>query len=499
MRAPAAAMIAILGIPATSGAVELDTGISSEGYWTDNVYSQSVGEVDDFSVSVAPWGQLNDPDGEVTWALRYEPSYEYWLTEDDVTGFDHDASGRIGWRITPRTTLRLGERYQRFHSLSRFNEQAAPGEDVVVAGRRVEYTSNIVNGGVEHWLTPRDFLVLNSNYLHQTFDEEGQSDRDFYGTSLVYRHIWSERMSFGVVGSWSRQSVQLLTDEDEDRETDYYNISGLFNYVVSPTLRFEASAGPAYISSNVSDFSAPAGGFNGLQEFPRRRGGANQQFLIDADTCPRNSAGDRILTARCQIITPAVPGTNLGAVSGELNGVPLIGSIPGADDSTTTYFADIALIKDWERWRGELSYTRTEDRSTGFGAVSDIFYGSLRFQVTRRLVAKLNLSYELRDQTNENVAFVAVVQNSLTGIPNPPWIVAARTVGVSAELVDNNSGLDVTIASFHLNYDLTPRSSVYAMFIYRDEQSDGDVFLVRDMQRFSVAIGINYFFDPIDL
>jgi hypothetical protein len=498
MRVPAAAMIAILSVPATAGAVELDTGISSEGYWTDNVYSQSVSEVSDFSVRVSPWGEVLDRDGDITWGLRYAPSYEYWLDEDDVTGFDHDVSGTFGWKLSPRTLLRFSDRYQRYHSLSRFNEQATPGEDVVVAGRRVEYNSNSVGGGLEHWFTPRDLFVINTNYLLQKFEEEGQRDRDFYGTSLIYRHIWSERMSVGVVGSWSRQAVELLADDD-DRETDYFNVSGLISYVVSPTLRFEASVGPALILSNVDEFSPPAGGFDNLQEFPRRRNAGGGQFLIDADTCPRNSAGIRILDARCDIITPQVPPGNLPSVSGELDDVALIGSIPDADDTTTTYFADVALIKDWERWRGELSYTRTEDRSTGFGAVSDIFYGSLRWQITRRLVAKLNVSYELREQTTENVVFIPLVENSLTNIASPPWNVAARTIGVGAEVIDSDSGLDVAVASLHLSYDLTPRSSVYTMLIYRDEQSDGDVFFVRDMQRLSVSVGVSYFFDPIDL
>jgi hypothetical protein len=498
MRRPLAGMIALLGIPAAALAAEFDSGVSSEGYWTDNVYSQSVEEVDDFSVRVSPWGEVVDRDGDLTWALRYGPSYEYWLDEDDVRGFDHDVSGRVGFRVTPRTTLRLGDRYQRFHSLSRFNEQAAPGEDVVVAGRRVEYTTNSVNAGVDHWFDPRNLLVFNTSYTNQKFSEEGQLDRDFYGSSLIYRHRWSERATLGAAASWSRQSVDTLTG-DEERETVYYNDSALFLYAISPTLTFEASAGPTLIQSNATDFTAPPGGFNNLPEFPRRGTGGGVQFLLDADTCPRNSAGIRFVSPQCQIISPALGPGQVPTVSGELDGVPLIGSVPGADDSTTTYFADVALIKEWERLRGELSYTRSEDRSTGFGAVSDIFYGSLRWQAARRVTAKFILSYEIREQSTENVFFVPLVENDLTGLAAPPLNIAARTIGVGAQLSNLDSGLDVIVSSLQLSYDLSPRSSIYTVFLYRDEQSDGDVFLERDMQRFSVTVGINYVFDSIDL
>jgi hypothetical protein len=495
MRRPLVATLVLLGLPSAALAVELDSGISTEGYWTDNAYSQSVGEVDDFSLRVSPWGEVLDRDGDFTWGFRYSPSYEYWLDEDDIRGFDHDVGARIGWRVTPRTTLRLAERYQQYHSLARFNEQQPPGQDIVVAGRRVEYTTNAVNAGVEHWLGPRDLLVFNTSFTHQDFSEEGQFDRDFYGTSLIYRHRWSERATIGAVASWSRQSVELLATDQEERETDYYNVSALFLYVLSPTLTFEASAGPALIQSNVQDFAAPASFM--VDAFPRRRGAAGAQFLLDADTCPRNNDNIRFLSAQCQIITPALNGTQLGTVSGQVS-VPFVGSVPGADDATTTYFADVALIKDWERWRGELSYTRSEDRSTGFGAVSDIFYGSLRWQVARRLSAKVIASYEIREQSTENVFFVPLLENDLTGIPAPPLTIAARTIGVSAQLTDTDSGLDLFVGSLQVTYELTPRSAVYTTLIYRDEQSDGQVFLERDMQRFSIAVGINYVFDPID-
>jgi hypothetical protein len=499
MRRPLAATLVLLGLPSASLAVELGSGISSEGYWTDNVYAQSVGEVDDFSIRVSPWGEVLDRDGDLTWGLRYHPSYEYDFHEDDINGFDHDVLGNVGWRVTPQTTLRLAERYQKYHSLSRFNEQQAPGEDVVVAGRRVEYESNAVTAGIEHFLSVRDLLVVNASFTQQMFSEVGQRDRDFYGTSLVYRHRWSERITIGAVGSWSRQTVETILAGEDELQTDYYNVSGLFTYLVSPTLTFEVSAGPALIQSDTRESGAPAGGFNNLAEFPRRQGGGGTQFLLDEDTCPQDSNGNGILSGRCQIISPALNQAQLATVSGVLNGVPLVGSVPSADDSTTTYFADVALIKDWERWRGELSYTRSEDRSTGFGAVSDIFYGSLRWQVARRLSAKVIASYEIREQSTEQVFFVPLLQNSLTGIPVPPLVVAARTVGVGAQLTDTDTGLDVFITSLQLNYDLSPRASVYTTLFYRDEQSDGEVFLERDMQRFSITVGLRYVFDPIDL
>jgi hypothetical protein len=170
---------------------------------------------------------------------------------------------------------------------------------------------------------------------------------------------------------------------------------------------------------------------------------------------------------------------------------------PSPDDSSSTYFADVTLVKDWERWRGEISYQRREDQSTGFGAVSDIFYGSLRWNVTRRLTAKVITSYEIRESATETVALVAVEDNEASPAPAFPQV--ARTQYVNAELVGSDFGLDVIVASLQLNYDLSPRSAIYSTILYRDEQSSGEVFLERDMQRFGIAVGIRYVFDPIGL
>jgi len=490
MRVWLASMIALLGLPMASAAAELNSGVGSEGYWTDNVYSQSVDEVDDLSVRVSPWGEVADSDGDVTWGLRYGPSYEYYLEEDDVSGFDHDAEARVAWKVTPATTLRLADHFQFYHSLSRFNDQQATGQDIVVVGRRVEYQTNLVNGSLEHFFDPRNVFSMNLYYTTQSFSERGQLDRTFYGSSALYRHIWSERTTIGATASWSRQSIEQI--DLPDRETDYLNVSALYQYAFSRSLHLEVSAGPALVLSDADDISLPASVSRAIYPVFTISGASH---YVDADTCPRNGAGERLLTLECGVVQPAFgPGQGPGA--GNVADFAVIGG-PSPDDSTSTYFADVSLVKDWERVRGELSYQRREDQSTGFGAVSDIFYGSLRWQIGRRLSAKVITSYEIRESATESVALVNVVANEPSPAPAFPQV--ARTQGVNAELVGSDFGLDVVIASLQLSYDLSHRSAVYTTILYRDEQSNGDVILERDMQRFGIAVGIRYVFDSFDL
>lgn len=492
MRARIASMTALLTFPMAAVAVDFNSGIASEGYWTDNVYSQSVEEVDDFSVRVSPWGEFVDADGDVTWGLRYGPSYEYYLDESDVRGFDHDAEARVAWQMTPTTTLRLADRFQRYHSLSRFNEQQAPGQDIVVAGRRVEYRTNAVNASLDHFFTPRNILSVGLYYTTQDFSERGQLDRSFYGTSAFFRHILSERTTIGASASWSRQSVDQI-DLDQ-RDTDYVNLSAFFSYAFSPSLHLEASVGPALVLSDVDDTNLPATVVRA--DFPVTTL-ADGRHYIDADLCPRNNAGERILSLECGVVDPALgSGQGPGNATADLT----VFGAPSPDDSTSTYFANVSLVKDWERFRGEISYRRNEDQSSGFGAVSDIFYGSLRWQVTRRLSAKVITSYEIREQATESIALVTVVANRpAPGTDALLFPQVAQSQYVNATLVGSDFGLDVIVASLQLNYDLTPRSAIYSTILYRDEQSNGEVFLERDMQRLGIAVGIRYVFDSIDL
>jgi hypothetical protein len=494
MRVWLGCMTALL-VPLAAAATDLNSGVRSELHWTDNVYSTSINELDDFSGRVAPWAEVTDPDGNVTWGVRYGPAYEYYLDENGLRGFDHDAEGRLAWRVGPRTTLRIADRFQRYHSVSRFNEQADPGQDVVAAGERARYKTNLATGSLEHLLSPLDLVALSVSYNIQDFSEE-QVDREFLGTGLVYQHFLNERTTLGARASWSRQT--LIEDELDDRSTDYFNLSAVFTREISRGLHLEVSAGPAYIVSDVEDISLPPSAPRRAIPFVQEDGTGR---LLNADSCPRNNAGERILSSECGFLSPALTQQQLVTLLVTPNiPIPITGTVPSADDSQTTYFADISLVKDWERLRGEISYQRRESQSSGFGAFSDIFYGALRWQVSRRLSAKWITSYEMREQATDALVLVTTVANE----PTPPFLaathpLAAQTQAVHPDLLSQNVGLDLFVTNVGLIYQLTRRSAVYTNVYWRDEQSSGDVSFPRDMQRLGISVGIHYVFDPIEL
>jgi hypothetical protein len=208
--------------------------------------------------------------------------------------------------LGPRTTLGLVDRFQRYQNASRFNEQADPGEAVAAGTEQTEFTTNDVTATLEHSLDARNLLLLNLSYDLRDYSDEGQVDST-YGGSLVYQNRWSERATLGGSASWSSQTAHLQDLDLDDRDTDYFNVSALFFYTLSPTLRFEVSAGPALVVSDVADFDPPA--TVNRATFPLRKTNGGVHF-VDADTCPRNGAGIRLLTFECGLLSPALGGTD---------------------------------------------------------------------------------------------------------------------------------------------------------------------------------------------
>ena len=484
---------------------QLSYGVASEAAWTDNVYGDTEDEVDDGSGRLLPWGQLQDYEGDLTWSLRYAPSYGYYLSESELTGFDHDAQGSLSWRMGPRTSLSLSDAFRSSHSVARFNEEAEPGGDVLLQGRRDELISNQFSAVLQHNLSPLDFVSLSAAYgLHDFSPEEGTDSR-FLSSDFSYQHRLSRRTSIGTSLSWSRQtSLPGETGRPvEDRSTDFYNLSGVLNYEFSPTLHLSVSAGPALIQSDQSQ-PTPATEVK-VPAFPVRLE-ADGFHLVDADTCPRLKQTDEFLifNADCESIQPALTPAQRAALFSNNPGnqqlVPILGDIPTVDDGNATYFADVTLSKEWQRWTGSLSYTRSEDQSSNFGAVSDMVFGRLRWQLSPHFSNSLLASYNRREQATQSTTSVAVGSNQpLT--PDPPFpsgTQGAETNGVRVVALDDDLSVDVMTLSWQLSYRFAERAELYSITSYRNESPSSDAALVLgEVSRFNVMLGVRYAFAPI--
>lgn len=521
----------LLLLPAAAVAEQLEYGIRSQGGWTDNVFAtgddtevavdtngdgivddtKKEGIVSDWSLRLSPWGRVADPDGDLTWSLRYQPSYEYYLHESELRDFDHDATAEVSWRVGDRTVLSASETYQKFHSLVRFNENAdSPTDSAVFRGRNDDIESNVIVLGLRHHYTPRDIFIFNGAYNFRDYSNENSTDRWTSTFGTTYQHTLTERTTIGVRGSWTRQTFER--DIGDDITTDYYNISALLDHRFSRTLSIELSVGPALIDGEeeVVNFSP---------EFGVRAVG-NNNVAVDADDClllndalplqedpdlanynPRVaglgftdcgvSGANTVTPGELDLLgyprgAPLEPGSGTAAGQSikltefsdpfEVNSSGELVRFDDSDfgSSEVTYFARAALIKDWELWHLKLSYERSNDDSGSFGTsnVQDSFEATLGWEPAPLWSVALTGSYTLIDQANDAALPTGlVVQNG----PPPAGVDSVSSIATVQRLIveGDSDAVSYTTASVSLSATrrLTHTSSVFAsLFWYQQDQ-----------------------------
>ena len=91
MRRRFLASIALVLHSAPAGAERLLYGGRFETFWTDNVFGTTQDVISDEAARFAPWADVSDAEGRVTWGVRLAPTYEYYLDQSGLRGFDYDA------------------------------------------------------------------------------------------------------------------------------------------------------------------------------------------------------------------------------------------------------------------------------------------------------------------------------------------------------------------------------------------------------------------------
>jgi hypothetical protein len=516
------ATTALLLLPAAAAGEQFDYGVTTQGGWSSNVYGNSddatifsagrfvpLDEVDDYSVRVSPWGKFSDVDGNLTWEAQYKPSYEYYLQESDIRGFDHEAAGQVYWRVGPRTTLIASDSYREYRSLFRFNENAAdPTEAAALRAERTEITGNLASVALRHVLTPLDELSFNGQYVTRRYDTA--NDIDSLSVGANWRHSLDARTTVGLRASWTEQTFTRTVGDDQ--VTDYYNISATFEHRFSRTLSLELYAGPAWIDPNAE-----------LVNFSRRFGAvpvAGSFVAVDADGCrllneelahqpnpdlPNYNphlarpnfggcavSGSFLTDGELELLgyprgDPLTPGSGAGAPRLAEFSQPYEltenGELVEVDDSDFgqtefTYFARAAIVKDWERWHGELAYTRSSDDSGSIGtsSVRDTIEAVLRWDAARLWSVTMTAGYSIFDQAGDfAVPEWLVVQNEAV----PPGVdTVSQIATVQRFVVDvDDDALNFTTwnVSLAARRRLTLHSSAFVALYWYQQSSERDL------------------------
>jgi hypothetical protein len=408
--------------------------------------------------------------------------------------------------------LFASEAYQQYRSLGRFNENTtSPTDTTAFRSQNDKIIGNVFSVGMRHFLTPRDIWLVNGNYI--LHDYSNQNSQDSWSTMLgtTYRHDLSQRTTIGARGSWIQQSFER--DLGNNTVTNYYNISGLLEHHFSRTLSLEISAGPTLIDGNEE-------AVNFSPKFGARSVGSTT-VGINANDCPvlndslPHQPDPDLPNYNPHVSTPGFGSCNVNSINtvtpGELNllGYPTGTSplVPGGsplpqgakltefghpyeqnssqelvsfDDSGVggsefTYFAQVALIKDWELWHLELAYDRSNNDSGSFGAssVQDAFEATVRWHPAELWSIELIGAYSLIDQASDIAVPTGLV---LENGPVPAGVDSISQIATVQRLIvkSESNAVSYTTASVSLTATrrLTYNSRAFAqLYWYQQDQN----------------------------
>jgi hypothetical protein len=468
-----------------AGAAELELGVTT-GFIYDDSSASTV--QNDGIANIGPRVRILDESGSLTWDVHYWATYEKYLDLGEADDWDHDFYAKAAWYPSPRTTVRLVERYLDSSNLNAaFIAQGGPDPSVdpvlQVGSNRIAFNQFTLS--LEHLLTARQDVSLSFARYDTDYGEQ-TSDTEVMSLGGAYRYALTPVDRVGLALSAVQQEGSL------GEVNRFYNGSLQWIHRFSPTLLLDASAGPTWVDQPEPDFPEV---LPGRARYPAFRTGLGAA-PIRASTCPSAGGGLHILRASCE---PFGPGSfqSIDDLAFLLESVDLqrIGAEPSTDP-TITYFAAIDLTKEWRDFAVTLSYTRDASTTSQIGGqVRDTLAINVNWSPPAR-PWRVNFwgSYGRREIPGARTAIEELVQPStVSGVSD-----VAEAVGFRFIEVERSQQVDVYLAGLYASYSVTPRTQVYLNVTWEREQLDAEL-LSRRFDRLRVAVGVIYTLPRINL
>lgn len=513
MRRAALLLVTVLLAATSARATDLHYGAELKGIYNSNVFNSAYNVEDDGSFRGTPFVELRDPDGSFRWHLKYDPSYEQFVTLKGVSGWDQDVNGGLSWQVTPLLSLNVSNRFDQFHSLTRFNQAVGVPSGGTAPNERTKFLHNAASASLRFFVTPTQAVTLFGDHNFWKFSSNKGRDQQNMDAGLSYSKSLSKRLKLGTTFSWSRQYF-APTDLQPTVTTDYYHVSGDYDYSFSPTLQVHLSAGPTLVIPPATPSPPTALRRPVIPLLPSR----NPNRLVDVTTCPTLAGGEPFLSSQCSTLGAPLTSPFLQLVGGPQQIVYFTGPVASSGGNTLTYFANASISKEWENWTFTLSYQRQANQSAGAGtnAIADVVYGAVHWHPTNRWDFYVHGSWVQRKQSGtfsqtvlalKPVDLSSCTVNPFTGLISGPFPQCGLTGYPNAaesaslrSLKTTSSASTVTWnASAYAGYRLTKRITLFSFAGWSRDTNSNSYIRTTTENTFTLWTGIRYEFEPIHL
>lgn len=505
--------------PSSARAAEAVFGVEGLTSFNTNVFYQSEDGQKGGSFRGGPFVRLRDRTGQLNWALNYRPSYEAFYNVSGINSFYHFADGEVSWQPSAATEFYANDQFS--YTPTRSVTELSGGGTVLAQPapdfRNNQVLQNYFNIGIRHALTPRWFgdISLSSSILD--YDTELFSDSSSLSGQGFATYMLSPRDRVGGGLGYSRQTVE--PPQSESSSTNYYQLYAIWNHDFSPSFRFRANAGPTVVVAPET----LAESFAGVPEFSLTTE-SGDRFPIDPASCTINNGVVDIGTCGVYRLPgfaqpPFLTSGQLGLDS--FVTLPLVGEKPDDGGTSLTYFANVAVEKEWRNVKTALSYVRNASTTSGLSQslITDTFRFTGDWRPSPLWNVLLSAYYIQRTSTSDQPQFFVVGQVASGIVPCSLQIGGAviacgtldgvRATGVRATLRGSaETKLDNYLVTLQVNRNLTRSSYAYVRATwdrqysrreFEDLFTESTYFATSSVNRYVVAIGFVYEFDPVHL
>lgn len=473
----------VLGAASMAWGGEIQLGVESQYIYNSNLYSSSTNEEDANSFQLGPIVNITDDEGRFLYDIDYTGGYQLYVDENSANAWESRLRGRFDYAISPRTTIRLNERFRDISNL-RFSREDIQDGDTALDPNRDQYYRNDLELELLHDLTRS--LEVRVSAAHHWIDFDENIDRNDshsfeVGSELRYRIAAAHRI--GIQASYVDQDFDEALSRLGSRGQ---YVSGALNWIwdISRTVQFRASGGPAWIRSDedsratVSQNRFVSGKVN------------NDDFRADFDSCSTGGATPQFLASQCDFNTPGAPPIPGGAGPEQTFILDDRGRVKS--DTSVTFFGGASLVADIEDWTLRAIYSRTQSTSAGDALASsldrvelEIEYHPARYRWSPFVAG----SWDRRETlTNATDIDFEVIENPVDGS-------AQRDVAFT-DVDDNDVSRQNFTAIVGVRGELSRQLDSTFEFRYRRFQNEDDNTSRPDVDIFFAVMTVRYNLDP---
>ncbi len=520
-------LVVCAALPALTA--ELEFSANGEVEYDDNVFRSNTDEEEDVLFRVYPGVRVHEDRGDdLNFSLGYTAPVEFSIdNSDELNEVDHIGNGNFDYRVNERVSLFGSDRYGYIRSTLR-QQGVDTGEQPLQTGfsqftdARDRIKVNNATLGAAYRFSPR---TVARAIASSSFFDSSRSDRaQVWSVSGTADALYKLTLKHQV-GGGAGYTFQNFDDRQDisGSQTQTYRVFGSWRWLVSETLAFDLSVGPAYLETEQDDASRlrfvervpftvlpalSASQLNALGFVDKNNGtftsstGAGSLLVANSNSC--TTIDGVAVAVGCVgniVIDSTTDAATVGAVLGD--SIPVTNGNPGGEsDTEVTGFVEAVLTQRWTpTLASALRYSRQQGDASGVGgtAIDDGVSLSNTWAFAERWQLAVRGDWVRRESAFDIAQTFDVV--TAQQLPGGSLILVATRNGDSF-----NSTRDVQIdtdtwgVSGQITHQLFRTTSLYARVRYSEQDSRSDTLgNASDFENFLATFGVRHVFEPIPL